>query len=68
MTGGKSFRAKDEKVLQKVFDEIDKLEKTSLDVEKYSRLDEAFMPWVLAALCCYALSMLMRYTILRRLP
>ena len=68
MTGGKFFRAKDEKVLQKVFDEIDKLEKTSLDVEKYSRLDEAFMPWVLAALCCYALSMLMRYTILRRLP
>ncbi|MDE6272224.1 MAG: VWA domain-containing protein [Muribaculaceae bacterium] len=67
-TGGKFFRAKDEKVLQKVFDEIDKLEKTALDVEKYSRVDEAFMPWVLAALCCYALSMLMRYTILRRLP
>lgn len=67
-TGGKFFRAKDEKVLQKVFEEIDKLEKTQLDVENYTRLDEAFMPWVLAALCCYALSMLMRYTILRRLP
>lgn len=67
-TGGKYFRAKDEKVLQKVFDEIDKLEKTKFDVEKYSRLDEAYMPWVLAALCCYALSMLLRYTILRRIP
>lgn len=68
VTGGKFFRAKDEKVLQKVFDEIDKLEKTQLDVESYTRLDEAYMPWILAALCCYALSMLMRYTILRRIP
>lgn len=68
LTGGKFFRAKDEKVLQKVFDEIDKLEKTALDVESYSRRDEAFMPWILAALCCYALSMLLRYTILRRIP
>lgn len=67
-TGGKFFRAKDEKVLQRVFDEIDKLEKTEFDVEKYTRVDEAFMPWILAALCCYALSMLMRYTILRRIP
>lgn len=68
MTGGKFFRAKDEKMLQKVFEEIDKLEKTALDVESYTRVEEAYMPWVLAALCCYALSMLMRYTILRRLP
>ncbi|MDE5843018.1 MAG: VWA domain-containing protein [Muribaculaceae bacterium] len=67
-TGGKFFRAKDEKVLQKVFDEIDKLEKTQLDVESFTRVDEAFMPWILAALCCYALSMLLRYTVLRRLP
>ncbi|MDE6811810.1 MAG: VWA domain-containing protein [Muribaculaceae bacterium] len=67
-TGGKFFRAKDEKVLQRVFDEIDKLEKTQLDVESFTRVDEAFMPWILAALCCYALSMLLRYTVLRRLP
>lgn len=68
VTGGRFFRAKDEKVLQKVFDEIDKLEKTQLDVESYTRVDEAFMPWILAAICCYALSMLMRYTVLRRIP
>lgn len=68
LTGGRFFRAKDEKVLQKVFDEIDKLEKTQLDVESYTRVDEAFMPWILAAICCYALSMLMRYTVLRRIP
>lgn len=68
ITGGKFFRAKDEKMLQNVFKEIDTLEKTRLDVENYTRTDEAFFPWVLAALCCYALSMLLRYTVLRRVP
>lgn len=67
-TGGKFFRAKDEKMLQKVFKEIDALEKTELDVENYTRTDEAFFPWVLGALVCYALSMLLRYTVLRRIP
>lgn len=67
-TGGKFFRAKDEKMLQKVFAEIDSLEKTKLDVENFTRTDEAFFPWILAALCCYALSMLLRYTVLRRIP
>lgn len=68
LTGGKYFRAKDERMLQKVFDEIDSLEKTELDVENYTRIDEAYMTWVVIALACYALSMLMRYTILRRIP
>lgn len=67
-TGGKFFRAKDEKMLQKVFHEIDGLEKTKLDVENFTRTDEAFFPWVLAAFLCYALSMLLRYTLLRRVP
>ncbi len=67
-TGGKFFRAKDEKMLQKVFHEIDSLEKTKLDVENFTRTDEVFFPWVLWAFICYALSMLLRYTVLRRIP
>lgn len=68
MTGGKFFRAKDEKMLKRVFDEIDSLEKTQLDVENFTRTDEAFFPWVLAALCCYLLSLTLRYVLLRRIP
>lgn len=68
ITGGKFFRAKDEKMLQNVFKEIDALEKTKLDVENFTRTDEAFFPWILGSLCCYALSMLLRYTVLRRIP
>lgn len=67
-TNGKYFRAEDEHMLSKVFTEIDALEKTSLDVENYTRTDEAFFPWILAAFIIYALQMLMRYTVLRRVP
>lgn len=68
MTGGKYFRATDEKMLQQVFDEIDNLEKTVLDVDRFTLTDENFMPWLIAALCALGLMLLMRYTILRRIP
>lgn len=67
-TGGKYFRAKNEKVLEEVFQEIDKLEKTRLEVERHQRTSENFIPWILAALCCLSLEILMRHTLLRRIP
>ena len=67
-TGGKYFRATDRRMLQNVFDEIDRLEKTVLDVDRYTRTDEAFMPWMLAALACLVLQLALRYTVLRRIP
>lgn len=67
-TGGEYFRVTDDRTLSKVFKEIDKLEKTRMDVESYQRTDEAFMPWVLAALCCFGLVLLLRYTLLNRIP
>lgn len=67
-THGKYFRATDSKMLQDVFAEIDSLEKTKMDVESYSRMDENFFPWVLAALCCFVLALTLDYTLLRRIP
>ena len=67
-TGGKFFRAQDEKMLQKVFHEIDSLEKSTQDVENFTRTDEAFFPWILTAFILYAISILLRYTVLRRIP
>lgn len=55
-------------MLQEVFDEIDKLEKTSLDVNRYTRTDEDFMPWALAAVILYSAVIVLRLTLLRRLP
>ena len=67
-TGGKFFRVTDSNTLAKVFEEIDSLEKTRMDVENYQRTDETFMPWVLAALACFSLVILMRLTVLTKIP
>lgn len=67
-TGGEYFRATDADALSNVFEEIDKLEKTSMDVESFQRTEEAFMPWLLAALCCFTAVLLLRYSILTKIP
>ena len=67
-TGGKFFRATNARALEKVFEEIDSLEKTQMNVESYSRMNEDFFPWMLAAFCCLLVSMLLKYTLLVRIP
>lgn len=67
-TGGAYFRATDADALANVFEKIDSLEKTSMDVESFQRTEEAFMPWVLAALCCFGAVLLIRYTVLTKIP
>lgn len=68
LTGGKYFRAKDERMLKHVFEEIDSLEKSSIDVNSVTLTQEEFMPWIWLAFASLALSLLLRYTIIRRIP
>ncbi len=68
ITKGKYFRATDSRMLRDIFNEIDSLEKTTLDVNKYTHTEENFMPWVMIALFAIALQLLIRYTLLRRIP
>lgn len=68
ITDGKYFRATDSRMLREVFAEIDSLEKTKLNVNTYTQTEDNFMPWVWLALCAFGLFMLIRYTILRRIP
>jgi Ca-activated chloride channel family protein len=49
-TGGQFFRATDSQGLQRIFREIDRLEKTPLQVKRYVRYEEAFPPLVWAGL------------------
>lgn len=67
-TGGQYFRATDSGALSDIFEEIESLEKTSMDVESFQRTEEAFMPWVLAALCCFGAVLLIRYLFLIKIP
>lgn len=67
-TGGKYFRAADEEGLQKIFDEIDKMEKTEVKVKEFYRYSEAFSPWAAVALALVLAEALLGRTLLRRIP
>lgn len=67
-TGGKYFRATDNKVLSQVFDEIDALEKTQMDVRHFSHTEDNYIIWAWLALGLFALELVLRYTVLRTIP
>lgn len=67
-TGGKYFRATDKRVLQRIFDEIDKLEKTQIDVRNFSHTEDNYLPWALLALCLLTLELIVRNVWLRPIP
>lgn len=67
-TGGKYFRATNRHMLEEVFAQIDALEKTRMDVERHTRTQECFMPWLWAALLLFGMELVLRYTLLRRIP
>ncbi len=67
MTGGEYFRAVDNTSLQKVYDEIDKLEKSRIETREHSRREEVFMPWALAVVILLALELLLRYLFMKNM-
>lgn len=68
MTGGAYFRATNSKKLSAIYDEIDKMEKTKLQVTEYSSKSEDFLPFLLGAFLCLFVEVLLRHTLLKRLP
>jgi len=67
-TGGKYFRATDTKKLQEIYNEIDHLERTKMEVTSYGDYKELFIPFVLIALLLMIIEVTLRYTVLRTLP
>jgi len=66
-TGGKYFRATDNDKLVQVYNEIDKLEKSKIDVKQFSRKEEKFLIPSLIAFCLLILEVLIRNTLFRNL-
>ena len=67
-TGGKYYRADNAEKFQKIYAEIDKLEKTEATISKYTEFKELF-PWlVLAGLVLLLTEIALGQTIFRRLP
>lgn len=67
-TDGKFFRATNTRELQQIYQEIDQLEKTKLNVKRFSKRYEAYQPFALAAILTLLLELLLRVTIFRRIP
>lgn len=67
-TGGKYFRAKDNESLKNIYDEIDKLEKTKIEVTALKRYSEKFFPLAIAAVILLLLELILRFTLFRKFP
>ena len=67
-TDGQFYRATNMAALKQIYKEIDKLEKTKIDVRKFSKFYEAYQPFALLAILALLLELLLRNTVLRRIP
>ena len=67
-TDGDFYRATNNKELQQIYKEIDKLEKSKLNVKKYSKRYEAYQPYAIVAVILLLLEILLRITVFRKLP
>ena len=67
-TDGEYYRATNNEKLREVYQQIDKLEKTKMNVRQYSRRYEAY--FIFAAIACLALllELLLRETVLKKIP
>ncbi|MEH6408376.1 MAG: VWA domain-containing protein [Leeuwenhoekiella sp.] len=64
-TGGLYFRATDNKKLEEIYEEINKLEKTDVEEFKYTNYDEEYRPLVLLAGLLLLVEVLLSYTLFR---
>ena len=64
-TGGLYFRATNNKKLEEIYNEINKLEKTEIEEFKYYNYEEKFRPLILLALALLIIEWLMRNTLFR---
>ncbi|MFA5806122.1 MAG: VWA domain-containing protein [Melioribacteraceae bacterium] len=68
ITGGKYFRATDNRKLVQIYDEIDRLEKTRVEVTSYRNAKELFYSWAFVGLFLLLADVGLSRTYLRRLP
>ena len=67
-TNGAFYRATDNHKLEQVYQEIDQLEKTKFNVKQYSKRYEAYAPFALIAALGLLLELLLKLTVLKKLP
>ncbi|MBP5409000.1 MAG: VWA domain-containing protein [Prevotella sp.] len=67
-TDGDFYRATNNRELQNIYKEIDKLEKSKLSVKTYSKKYDAYQPFAMVAILLLLLEIFLRITVFRKLP
>lgn len=67
-TDGAYFRATDNASLKQIYEEIDQLEKTKIEVKEFSKKKEEYMFFALIGFIFLLAEVILRYTILRTIP
>lgn len=67
-TGGKYFRANNNQALENVYQEIDKMEKSRIQVTRISRTGEVFHPFLILGGILFLLEILLRYFVVKYIP
>ena len=68
MTDGQYFRATNNQKLKEIYQQIDKLEKSKIDVKEISKREEEYLKFVLLALALLLMEGLLRISVFRTLP
>lgn len=68
MTGGKYFRATDKAKLQAIYDQINQLEKSKVEVTEHITYNELFLGWALAGLLLLLAEFLLANLVFKRIP
>ena len=67
-TGGQYFRATNKTSLKKIYEEIDQMEKTKIEVKEYTKRSEEYLIFAILAALFIVLEVFIKSTILRNLP
>jgi len=68
IANGHFYRATNTAELKRIYKDIDQLEKTKMDVKRFSKRYDAYQPFALAAVIVLLLEILLRITVFRRIP
>ncbi|MEO0338489.1 MAG: VWA domain-containing protein [Bacteroidota bacterium] len=68
MTGGQYYRALSEAGLEEIYNEIDRLEKTEIEVTVFKRYQELFYNFVIAGILFLLVEVVLRYSLFRAIP
>ena len=67
-TGGQYFRATDNASLKEIYSEIDKMEKTKISVQEFSKKQEEYKNWAILIFVLLLLELFLRNTVLKSIP